>query len=280
MRVPEWSVVTVTYNSRSDLERHWVGKKGDRRFRWIVVDNGSTDGTLEVAEVEADLLIHSGGNLGFSAANNLGLSAVDTEHVLFANPDLEVPNAGWQDLLAMTAEHCGGLVAPQLVNPDGSLQPNARGIPFASAKLLHRLAPRNARVSRYAQTNLSTPTYCAWVMGAAVGGRTTTVRALGGWDQSYFLYYEDHDLGLRAWANSVPVVLEPRVRFVHDWARATKRLNLWAWRAEIVSMARFYRTYPELAVRSIFARRRRERWGRLCSRLWEPVREMPEAPTL
>src|SRR5438105_429177 len=114
-----WTVVTVTYNSVRHLRRHWSANDSWRPFDWIVVDNGSTDGSSDYAESKAARVIRNGQNDGFSAANNIGLEAADTEYVIFVNPDVTVPADNWAVLLAETVEATGGLVAPRLLNMDG-----------------------------------------------------------------------------------------------------------------------------------------------------------------
>jgi N-acetylglucosaminyl-diphospho-decaprenol L-rhamnosyltransferase len=272
----KWSVVTVTYNSLSHLERHWVDDPGSRGFEWVVVDNGSTDGSVEYAKRHASRVIESGGNHGFSIANNLGLAAIDTEYVAFVNPDVTVEGSRWQPELESLIQATGGFVAPQLLNADGTEQANARGLPFLSAKTRNRLRSESERGREYARTGFAKPTYCAWVMGAALAGRASDFRVLGGWDESYFLYYEDHEMGLRAWRRGIPVMLDPNVRWIHDWQRATSKPSLWAWRVELASMRTFYSDHPEFLLGGPSSRKRMKRvrdagYDQMCQRLWRPV---------
>lgn len=271
-----WSVVTVTYNSLDHLIPERKGRRGDRDFQWIVVDNSSTDGTVARAREVADVVIESGGNRGFSYGNNLGLEAVDTDYVVFVNPDVTLAGEDWQGPLEETIGRINGLVAPQLLNSDGSEQANARGIPYLSAKVRNRARPGSGKGEEYARTGFDEPTYIGWAMGAALAGRTDVVRSIGGWDDKYFLYYEDHEIGLRAWREGLTVALDPRVRWTHDWQRATTGPSLWAWRAEFASMKTFYGEFPELFRRRYGAERRdsalnRAGLGRLSDHLWEPV---------
>lgn len=263
-----WSVVTVTYNSESYLSRHWAERSRD--YEWIVVDNGSTDNTLDIARRLADTTIVSGGNFGFSIGNNIGLRAVSSEYTAFVNPDVSI-TGDWMGKLEESIEFGGGLVAPQLLNVDGTDQENARGLPFLSAKIRNRLRPSSASGAAYARSGLGVPTYCAWAMGAAIAGRTDFLRKLGGWDERYFLYYEDHEIGLRSWQRGAPVILDPRVRWLHDWQRATTRAALAPWKAEIRSLATFYRTHPELLMatrRTMPTRLRKAGYDVLIDRLW------------
>ncbi len=243
-----WTVITVTYNSRKHLEAHWRSQADRQLFDWVVIDNGSTDGSVEVARELADHVIESGENVGFSRGNNLGLQVTPRDnYVAFVNPDVRIEGTGWTDLLAHTIDDHRAIVAPQLLNADGSLQANARGIPFLRDKIRNRLSAVPNPASRYARAGFDEPVYCAWVMGAALAGRAETFRTLGGWNERFFLYYEDHEMGLRSWAHDVPVVIDPAVRWTHEWARATIRPDPRAWRCELDSAWKFYSSYPALA---------------------------------
>jgi GT2 family glycosyltransferase len=80
-------------------------------------------------------------------------------------------------------------------------------------------------------------------MGAAIAGKKSTFTSLGGWDEKFFLYYEDSDICYRANALGLPITVIGDCRWVHGWARETKGINLRAWRYELKSMLRFYRIY-------------------------------------
>lgn len=270
-----WSVVTVAYNSVEHFRRHWTDRPRD--FDWVVVDNGSNDGSIEFAEEHADLLLHSGGNVGFAAANNVALEKIDTEYVVFVNPDVKIAGT-WQATLEATIATTGGFVAPQLLNTDGTEQANARGLPFLAAKIRNRISPESPRGRDYARAGFDTTTYCAWVMGAAMAGRTEDFRAIGGWDDTFFLYYEDHEIGLRAWRSGYRVALEPAVRWTHDWQRATTELNAAAWKIELASMREFFRKHPEFLLGSARSSRRVNNarvkgFAEMCDRLWLPLGE-------
>lgn len=269
----DWSLVTVTHNSARQLSECWAEASiGDAE--WVVVDNASTDDSLEIAEKLGARVVALTDNRGFAHANNAGLETVSTPWVAFVNPDVTVPDASGLERLAETARSTGGLVAPQLLNPDGSEQPNARGLPFMVDKLANRsVRLPGSRLEDYARTGLTRPTYVGWVMGAALGGPTELLRELGGWDDGFFLYYEDHDIGLRAWSAGHSVVLDPAVRWTHQWQRATTRLSLRPWRWEWDAGRRFYSRYPELVSRHRFRRSGRT-YGALTSRLWQPVDEL------
>lgn len=263
----DWTLVTVTYNSAVQLRECW-GASDVGRARWIVVDNASTDDSAEVASSLGAEVLRLTTNVGFSAANNVGLAVVATPWTMFVNPDVCVASGhDLSRLSAVSLSNDSAFVAPQLLNPDGTKQPNARGLPFLVDKLANRSVKLpGSRLEEYARSGFSGPTYAAWVIGAAMGGPTTSFRQLGGWDDGFFVYYEDHDIGLRAWEYGHPVVVDPSVLWLHQWQRATARLHPGPWKHELKSMHRFYQRYPEL-----LTRRRLARCGgfaSLRSRLW------------
>lgn len=264
----DWTLVTVTYNSARHLRESWSGIDLTG-VQWLVVDNNSSDDSVAIARELGAQARALDVNLGFSKANNLALATVDTPWVMFVNPDVMVDPTSLERLAHSAAAH-QSLIAPQLKSSDGSLQPNARGLPFLADKVAHRgIALPGSHLDEYIRTDLLGPTHVAWVMGAAVGGATAHLKELGGWSEDYFLYYEDHDLGIRSWLNGSAVIVDPAATWRHGWERATMRPNLAAWKSEVRSMRAFYRNYDYLLTRSRF-----ERSGQLLdlrSRLWTPA---------
>lgn len=218
-----------------------------------MVDNGSSDDSVHAARELGASVIELGRNLGFSAANNEGLRMASGTYIAFVNPDVR---GTWDDLglLGRAIDHHGGLVSPQLVNEDGSLQPNGRGAPLLAHKVLHRLVPSRRENGYQVIANHLESKYVFWLMGAVVLGEARVLRELGGWDERFFLYYEDKDLSIRAWAAGIPVVVDGRVQWIHEWARDTRTLRVRPWLLELRSLIRFYTLYPEFLFSNSLAR--------------------------
>lgn len=252
---PIWSLVTVTYNSEKDITERWSSPLPGS-VEWIVVDNDSTDMSAAAAARQgATKVLELEENLGFGAANNRGLAIARGKYVAFVNPDVRVD---FDSLMRLAEEldAAGGLVAPQLLNEDGTSQPSGRGFPTIWNKIGHRLPSRDGH-RRYVVTSGPDETrYICWAMGAAIAGTRETFNELGGWDERFFVYYEDSDLGMRAWAHGHEVRLVGSVSWVHGWARETISPTLTPWLRELSSMTTFYRRHPELLLPLYFVNKR------------------------
>lgn len=244
-RPPEWTIVTVTRNSRLDLQRFW-SQSVEQTVRWIVVDNASTDDSVAVAHQLGAEVISLPSNVGFSHANNRGLAEVTTDYVAFVNPDVTVTIPGLR-VLAEQLKHSDVLVAPQLINSDGSVQPNGRGLPFLVDKIANRkVVLPGARPDQYTPVLGPGVHEVDWITGAVVCARTSTFNNLGRWNEKFFLYYEDQELSLRAWAHGIRVMVNGDVQWVHGWKRETSSFSFTPWRREIASLIRFSLMYPRL----------------------------------
>jgi N-acetylglucosaminyl-diphospho-decaprenol L-rhamnosyltransferase len=244
----QWTVVTVTYNSADALAKCWSNP--DKDYDWVVVDNASSDDSVELARKLGARVIELPQNVGFSKANNVAVRESDSPYLLFANPDLEVESSGLPALAAHLDTY-GGLVAPQLLSADLSMQPNGRGFPYVTAKLGNRkLWPfhqLHAGYRIFAQPGETR--WVSWFIGAAVAARRTDFVTIGGWNEKFFLYYEDAEVCLRAWRHGQPVAVLGDVRWVHHWGRATNSLR-WskAHTMEIRAARIFYGMFPEFVL--------------------------------
>ncbi|WP_420363705.1 glycosyltransferase [Curtobacterium aetherium] len=249
----EWNLVTVSYNSAAVLQKHWASFRPSPTVRWTVVDNNSSDDSVQIARSLGAHVIELTRNVGFGAANNIGARSVASQRVGFLNPDVELHDESLRMLSALLTSAPGIVVAPQLLDEDGTPQPSGRGLPSLLSKILNRL-PSAGRRSYQILAAEGEQVLVSWVIGAAVLMNSATFEKIL-WDERFFIYYEDSDFGLRAWRAGHAVVVDGSVRWVHAWARETTGVNLKAWKRELPSMFKFYTRYPSLLLPSQLAAR-------------------------
>jgi N-acetylglucosaminyl-diphospho-decaprenol L-rhamnosyltransferase len=194
-------VVVVAHQSRRHL-RECVGVLTELDdVRVVVVDSGSTDGTVATV-LGLDLeLIELGKNLGFSAGVNAGCKAGSAPFVLLLNPDVRIKEAALRRLMCSLQEHGeAGVVGPMIVGPTGSLEFSQGRFPtvlrtYARALLLNRLLPRAPWADIYIRDGAAyaRSRRCEWVTGACLLIKRAALEEVGGFDERFFLYCEDVD---------------------------------------------------------------------------------------
>lgn len=231
-------VVTVTYSPGSHLDRFLASLTlaTDRSVRVVMADNGSTDGTPQAAQERysyADLFA-TGANLGYGAAINRAVAALAGggaahEFVIVANPDVQW-GPGSIDALLDAAERWpqAAALGPLIRDPDGSVYPSARHLPSLIRGGMHAVVgpiwATNPWTAAYRQERLElTERPVGWLSGSCLLIRRSAFHEIGGFDERYFMYMEDVDLGDRlgraGWSN----VYVPSAEVLHHKGHATGR---------------------------------------------------------
>lgn len=240
---PVFSLITVSFNSSQTLRQHWKPLSSPG-VEWIVVDNASSDNSVDVARSLGARVIPLETNVGFGAANNIALAQARGSVVGIINPDVEF-DPDDLDLIANALAREDALVAPQLLNPDRSPQPNGRGTPSLPNKVANRLSDswsESRGFQRYASVGETVPV--EWLTGAVIFARRDTLAYLGGFDERFFVYFEDADLGIRAGDAGVRSLVLGDAQWIHSWARESTGLNFAGWRREFASAIKFYAKHP------------------------------------
>ncbi len=217
------SVVLVTRNSGSTLSgclRALASKDpitAPANAEWIVVDNDSTDGSIETANKQYPALkvIRNDENRGFAVAANQGWRSAAQELVLFINTDTELMNDAVSKMTdVLEVEHSIGVIGPRLLREDGSIQKSVWPEPTIWTeickpwyKLLVSLAEHGDKEGRwYPVTSLR---------GAAFLTSKTALASVGGLDERYFFYLEETDLFHAMQAAGLKVAYLPDARVTH-----------------------------------------------------------------
>ena len=224
------SAVIVTYNSRDEIAAcldSFARHTSRDVCEVVVVDNCSTDGTAGFVEASYPWvrLVRSRRNSGLSTGINAGVAASSGEFVAVINPDVRFE----RDVLSPLAAHLRahgdvGVVAPKLLNDDGSLQLSCRAFPgystvlFNRYSLLTRLLPGNRRSRAYLMSDFDHASIrdVDWVSGAALMFPRRVFDELGGWDAGFFLFNEDVDFCRRVHDAGYRVVYDPEVFVYHS----------------------------------------------------------------
>jgi N-acetylglucosaminyl-diphospho-decaprenol L-rhamnosyltransferase len=217
------AVVTVTHNSSS-----YIGGLMRSVTAWlpgarvVVVDNASTDDSVALAVAAGATVIELEENAGFARACNIGVRTVQEPVVALLNPDVELVDAS----LASLAVDSSLLIAPLVLRGDGRRQDSVHPAPVSWASLAFSVVSPGlvpgVLASGVAPWRARSPRRVGWAVGCALLGSTAALRALGPFEESFFMYGEDLDLGLRARAAGVEIWFRPDARVVHHGAHASE----------------------------------------------------------
>jgi GT2 family glycosyltransferase len=225
----------------------------------LVVDNHSDDESMGFIRAqlngrESVRIIEQRDNLGYGRGNNEASKLARGEYLLILNPDNVMPPEGVATMLAaLKADPKAGVIGPALVYPDGSLRPSARTFPSPKDLLSKRAFPHrwHATYEKEHERLLSAPAVNVdWLVGACLFLRADLYKELGGFDERFFLFFEDIDLCRRIHALGKSViylsslkVLDRKGRLSGSsifslFTRKTTRIHLasalkyfWKWRA-------------------------------------------------
>jgi GT2 family glycosyltransferase len=231
---PELSVLSRTLASLADAVEHARGG-GLKRVRVTLVDNGPgaswrerlrelTRRDLVGLEDDAVRILTGHGNVGYGAGHNLALAASTEDYHLVLNPDVVVARDAILEALAFMESHREvGLLAPSATGVDGSPQYLCKRYPSVLDLLLRGFAPQSVRnlfatrLGRYemrSETGAVPRLDVPIASGSFMFLRRNAAAGLGGFSESYFMYFEDYDLSLRL-ATVSRIAHVPAVKIVH-----------------------------------------------------------------
>ncbi|MEA9998292.1 glycosyltransferase family 2 protein [Cryobacterium sp. RTS3] len=227
-------VITVTHNTGTTLEsflQSLIDSDGGRPDV-IIVDNASDDLSVErlAASAYGARLIELPDNRGYGAGIAVGVKAADAvaDLLVIANPDVVFTPGALTALIAAADDIPGaGAIGPRILDATGAVYPSARQLPSLGTGIGHAILGRIWSTNPWSRKYRAEGEYGAeqrdagWLSGACLLVRRTAYEAVDGFDPSYFMYFEDVDLGSRlskaGWRN----VYYPESVVVHTGAHST-----------------------------------------------------------
>lgn len=173
---------------------------------------------------------------GFGANHNTAFRLCRESFFCVLNPDIELQGDPFPLLLRALDDHSVALVAPLIVAPDGTAEDSIRRFPTFFSLVRKAIDGSDGRYFVEPGAPAFNPD---WVAGMFMLFASSTYSRLGGFDERYFLYYEDVDICRRVWRAGLKVVACPSVSAIHD-ARRDSHRSLRHLRWHLASMARFF----------------------------------------
>jgi len=217
---PDLDIVIVAYNSVEaigDLLDSIPAAVDGISYGIVVVDNGSTDGTPEMLAARGDCQVIHSVNTGYAGGINRGVQAgKSADAILILNPDVRLREKSVLPLMAALSETNAGIIVPQVRSPSGTLERSLRREPSP----LRAIGLNWTKVPIFSEylgntSDYDMPRTVDWALGAVMLMSRKCYDAVGGWDESFFLYSEETDLCLRARDIGFLTRYEPRSVVVH-----------------------------------------------------------------
>jgi len=211
------SIIIVSYNTKEflgDCLKSVFQNQGNLDLDIIVVDNASVDGSVEYLRkyFPQVRLIASKDNLGFGKANNRGAKIAKGDILLFLNPDTIIEKNIFSKLVDIFSKDKNiGIVSPRLILPNHSEQLWAYGEEENFWQLIKKkFYPVSALNSQFPSTQFLT-----WVSGAALSIRKNIFEKIKGFDENFFMYFEDRDLCYRTKDLGYKIVVNDEIQIIH-----------------------------------------------------------------
>ncbi|MDO5669413.1 MAG: glycosyltransferase family 2 protein [Corynebacterium sp.] len=231
---PPIAVITVTFSPGRHLQAFLdsLPAATTRNVHVVLADNGSKDGVPEEAASRSDNVeyLPTGGNLGYGTGMNVGArhlrpardaGDISADYLLLSNPDVVFEDGAIDALIDCLDRHPqAGAVGPQIIEPDGTIYPSARAVPTLRNGIGHALFgqiwPGNPWTRAYQDNaDMSAEREAGWLSGSCLLVRWDAFDAVGGFDERYFMYMEDVDLGDRLARAGYTNVYCPAAKITH-----------------------------------------------------------------
>lgn len=237
---PEVSVIIVNYNTgKLLLECVKSVVKSYPGCEIIVVDNNSSDGSIDLIQNSKRVhrgadkiqnynsklkIIANNSNPGFSKANNQAITIAKGKYILLLNPDTKILGGAIKSLVDFAKKHpFAGVIVPQLLNEDGSIQDSIMPFPTIFRAIQEFLFGQKVYSKHTLKSNNPQEIEAA-VMAAFLITEDARTK-VGLLDEKYFMYFEDLDYCRRVWNQGLKVYYLPTAQVIHYHGVSGKNLS-------------------------------------------------------
>lgn len=256
------SIIIVNWNAGKYLQEtieSLVEKTKNISYELIIIDNNSNRDEESFLYIQNVLskwnnftFIKADENLGFSKANNIGMSISKGRNLLILNPDVVFSN----NIIEILSNYLDnneevGMVGPKVLNPDGSFQqPCLRGKPYPKDTLFHivglaKAFPKNEYFNGYAMWNVDRDKIneCWALSGCCMMIKKFLYEQIGGMDEQFFMYQEETDWGIRTKNVGKKVVYNPNAVVTHYQGVTTRKIQTKSVLIFTQSMLKFFKKH-------------------------------------
>jgi GT2 family glycosyltransferase len=232
------SIIIVTWNSAKFIRNcldSIIQNAGKLEPEIVLVDNDSSDHTVKIVEEQYPQvkLIRNKDNRGYAQANNQGIENSHGEYLLLLNPDTEVQENSLIQMIRFMKENVQtGALGPQLLNPNGTIQPSCREFPKYSTLLwefsgLSRLFPKSRIFGqwRMGYFNFHETREVDQPMGSCLLLRRKTLEEVGVFDQRFPMFFNDVDLCYRIKNAGWKIFFFPDAHILHHKGASTRQIK-------------------------------------------------------
>lgn len=252
------SVCVVTHNNENkilDLLRSIFENTKDLNFEVFLVDNASNDKTISLVEKNYPQvkIIKLKENKGFSFANNQILNRIDSKYHVVINPDIIFNSNVFKELVDYLEQNEEVvIITPKILSEDGSIQYLAKKEPKFKYLLSGRLKKYFKFLEKYHDQYVlkektvknEEPFEIENCTGCFLMLRSEIFKKLKGFDERFFMYFEDVDLSKRA-RKFGKIIFYPKVKVIHLWERASAK-NFKFLFIHIISMIKYFSKWKKL----------------------------------
>jgi GT2 family glycosyltransferase len=247
------AVCIINHNTRDLVRECLLSVLTENPNEIIVVDSASTDGSVAMLQAEFPYVtvIALDKNIGFGAASNQGIQRARSEHLILLNADTRMKPGSLQALNHYLETHPqAAMIGPRILDPDGTLQTSCFYFPtplhiFLYISDLYQWIPRLPILKQrtlqkvYRGTAVAVP----WILGAALAFRREQIQQLGGFDERFFMYFEEVDLCYRLSSRGQQIYFVPEAELIHVGGGSTTQKGPWPYVQFFASLAQFYRKH-------------------------------------